>query len=101
MTAARPAQARNEGCRDGIGRAYEHDRRRLRCRLRRPRRIGAAGGKEHIHFLIKQVGHERRQPLIAAFRPAQFDREIVVFGVTRLLETGQERRAKRLEIIGS
>jgi hypothetical protein len=99
--AARPAQARNESCRDGIGRAHEHDRRRLRCRLRRPRRIGAAGGKKDIHFLIKQVGHERRQPLIVAFRPARLDHEIVVFGVTGLLETGEERRAKRLEVTRS
>ena len=52
-------------------------------------------------FLIKQVGHQRRQPLIVAFRPARFDREIAVLGVTGLLETGQERRAKRLEVTRS
>ena len=42
-------------------------------------------------MMIEQIGHECRQPLIVAFRPAIFDRQVLAFDVSGFFQALAER----------
>ena len=59
--AARPVEAGNEAVADRIAPAREDDRHCRGRGLGRGHRNGVAG--DHSHLPVKQIGHQRRQPL--------------------------------------
>jgi hypothetical protein len=53
----------------------------------RPRGIGAPQGHNHGDLPVDQIGGQRGQPVIMAFRPAVFDREIPPLEIACFAET--------------
>ena len=85
--AVRPVQAAHHAQRDGIAAHLEHDRDRRGRRFRRECHGSAAGCDEHGHLLVGQISRERRQSVVAPFRPSKLDGEVAAFDVSGFGET--------------
>ena len=85
--AVRPVQAAHHAQRDGIAAHLEHDRDGRGRRFRRECHGSAAGCDEHGHLLVGQFSRERRQSVVAPFRPSKLDGEVAAFDVSGFGET--------------
>ena len=45
---------------------------------------GCACGDDNVHLEADQVGHQRGEPVILAFRPSIFDDDVLVFDVAEM-----------------
>jgi hypothetical protein len=88
--AARSVEAGNEANFHRVLGGREDDRNRRGCPLGGERRRCAKRG-DHGDLTTHQIGCLLRQPIIVALRPAVFDRHILAFDVTGLLQTLAER----------
>jgi hypothetical protein len=86
VTFAGPAEARYEADLNRITRDQEHDGSGGRGRLRRERRSG--GGRQYQRYLpADQIGGHRRQSLVAVFRPAVLDADVLMLEEAAVAET--------------
>ena len=84
--ATRPIEAGNETQANGvIDRRKDDGNRRSRFFGRKGRRRSTSR-KEYRHSQVNEFSHKRRQSIIAAFRPAKRDRQILTFDKSRLAE---------------
>jgi hypothetical protein len=88
--AARPVQAGHHAELDRVSAHHEHDRN-CRCRRLRRRRRRKGARENHRHLAADEFGGEGRQPVVLPFRPAEFDRHVLPFDETGVVQSLAER----------
>src|SRR5262249_5284392 len=84
--AAGPAQTGDKSHLDRIRTTAEDDRNRYGRRHRGSRCCIASSRGDHRHLPLDQIGGQRRQPVIAALRPAILDRDVLALDVATFLQ---------------
>src|SRR5262249_23200436 len=98
--AAGPIEASDDPELHGVATDHEHDRksrsRRLGCTD-----SGSAGSRnDYGHSLVRQVGRERREPIILTVRVAVLDRYVSAFGISHFAQPPAECSEKMCELSG-
>ena len=83
--AVRPAQAGDISCCDRVADDHEHDRNRRRRRLGCPGRAAPPDVANTV-TATNQIGGQFRQPVVTAFRPAIFDRDVAALDMARFAQ---------------
>jgi hypothetical protein len=92
--AARSAQAGDKTQLDRVTPGHEYDRNRRGRRFGRQRRRCAARGNDG-DLLLNQIGRQRRQSVILAFRPAILDGRVLTVDVVGFFQALAERGDER------
>jgi hypothetical protein len=90
--AAGSTQARNQAGLDGVASHPEDDWDCLRCLDRNGGRNIAADADQDGHFVIDQIGSERRQLVVVTVRPTVLDLDGLAFDKTCFSQALSERR---------
>src|SRR5205814_10357920 len=71
-----------------------NDRDRRRCVFRCASRSGTAARDDHVDFARDKISGQCEQSIKVTFRPAVFDRYVLSYDITRVLQSLQKRGDK-------
>jgi hypothetical protein len=87
---ARSVEAIDETNLDWVGALHEHNRdgfgRRFGCK----RTVCTLQDNDHGHLSANQFGDQRRQPIVSTLCPPVFNRDVLAFDVTDILQASTE-----------
>jgi hypothetical protein len=75
------------------------DDRYGRGRCLRRRRCGVGDGYDHCDAAAVEIGCKRRQPIVLIFRPAVFNRNVLVLDIAGFLQALKKRNGEVLVVI--
>ena len=91
QVAVRPGEAGDKAKPDRVFGDDKDDGDRRGCRLGREWCYGASGRDDHSDLPANQFGRQWRQPIVLTFGPPVFDRHVLAFDITSLLQALAKR----------